>query len=934
MTAEILWYKTAPSKRIRMAAAAALAPLSISLAGEQNTVKAELVPPLLSQSLSRAQIVVICGGMNAIKRDENIVYVLSRCLSQPIEENGLSRSSYIYDTLRGLTLPSFTSGYLFPSIKNEPEGVVLTADEQCIILLPSTPEAACSVTPVIGEFLAGITGTPVNEPPKPERRSVSQRLSEIEERRAERERATAPVEVRLMEKEARELLRPVAMEYMRPAEESNLAHAEEIQRKRSGKGSGGGRNKRKSFVSLTAARIMALGLIAAFIVMTCVIAYDYYEPVEVAPAYYQEVAELYGDESSEEFLPQDALVKFARLYSENSDVRGFITIPGTGISLPVLQPTLEEGIGYYETHDYYGNEDSRGSLFFTVENDITRNGENTNLVVFGDSPADGTLFADLSKYTQRSFFAKNPLITMDTLYESLQWRVFSVCIVSSDTISEFNYANTSFIGKYAMEKHLYELFIRSLFLTDCDVFPTDRLLTLVTPCNEFEGAKLLVVARPLREDEDISDAGDGVIDNPNVLMPQIWYDMKGKEMPDIPELELDEDYSEEDERQSTTSDQGMVIFNTSKQTTTTAASKTTVTTEKSTDKTTEKATGTKKTTTEKTTKKTTGKSTKKTTKKTTEKTTTKKKTTTSVTTTASTTSSYVSGADISTSESTQTTTSKTTTSATNPTTAPPSKNVPKTMRIKSGGKVIEKSTATVLAMIVEAEMSSANPIEALKAQAVAAYTFYKYSGGAAKAPSFPTKSKPGARVKQAVAEVLGQYMTVGGKVKYCPYYAISAGKTASNETVNGTKLSHLVSVDCPSDKSDKGYKVVKTMSASKVASKVKSSKGINLYNISDKKKWIQVLSRDSNGLYVTKVKVGSKTYRGSTLYLTILGSSALRSPCFDVSYSKSSDSFTFTSYGYGHGVGMSQRGANAYAKQGKNYVWILQHFYKGCKIVG
>ena len=36
--------------------------------------------------------------------------------------------------------------------------------------------------------------------------------------------------------------------------------------------------------------------------------------------------------------------------------------------------------------------------------------------------------------------------------------------------------------------------------------------------------------------------------------------------------------------------------------------------------------------------------------------------------------------------------------------------------------------------------------------------------------------------------------------------------------------------------------------------------------------------------------------------------------------------------GYGHGVGMSQTGADALAKQGKNYEDIIKHFYVGVEI--
>ena len=42
--------------------------------------------------------------------------------------------------------------------------------------------------------------------------------------------------------------------------------------------------------------------------------------------------------------------------------------------------------------------------------------------------------------------------------------------------------------------------------------------------------------------------------------------------------------------------------------------------------------------------------------------------------------------------------------------------------------------------------------------------------------------------------------------------------------------------------------------------------------------------------------------------------------------------FTFVGKGWGHNVGMSQWGAYAMAKQGKNYLQILQFYYTGISV--
>ncbi len=891
MRISYIWYKSQSSHSVVNSAVREFSRLSPKVINEYSTIEPQSIPRLLRNALDESDTVIITGGMNLIRENENIIFILAGCLGLTVENDSRSRSRYMFDSIRGRVLPSFTDAVLFPCRKGEPEGVLLAAGSQRIIILPKDEISASRILAAMGVYIIGSKideALDEEEIQGPKKRTMDERLREIEERRREKEER---MRIRAIEEDRNTFRRGLAREIedeLPAAQETNKAvlYMEEERPIRT--------MKKKNGTAFHA-RFAAVAVLALFIGIIWYVAANYYETTSVPAVYYSDVVEMYSenaDSADSEYLPTGALPQFAKLYTVNPEVRGYITVPGTGIDLPVLQPQNGKVPDYYINKDYYGNDDPRGSLYFSLENTISQKDDNINLVISGNSPSDGTIFGNLSKYLDLSFFAANPVIRMDTLYRKSQWRIFAVCVCSSDTIYEFNYANTNFPGKYSVEKHLYELFIRSKFYTDCEVFPTDRFLTLVTDYDGFEGGKLVIAARQLREDEDIAEAGSGIVINPDALMPEIWYDMTGEEMPKVPEFEYAEEYREEHMGPPTTT----VTTTTTTTTTTTAA--------------------TKKTTSKKTTTSQGGK------------TTTTKKTESSTTQTTS--SSKVSGSDSSTTAET-TTTKKTTTT----TKSGASASYPKTMRIKSNGKVIEKDTATVLAMIVEAEMGSGYHTEALKAQTVAAFTFYKYSGGAAKAPSFPTKSKTSTKVRNAVKEVLGQYMTVGGKVKYTPYYAISAGKTAANASVNGSKLSHLVSVDCSVDKNVSGYKVTKKVKASWVANRIKSKKGINLNNISNKNKWFKVISRDSNDLYITKIQIGnSYTCRGSTLYLSILGYTCLRSPCFDIKYNSSDDTFSFTSYGYGHCVGMSQKGANEYAKQGKSYKWILEHFYTGIDIAG
>ena len=602
-------------------------------------------------------------------------------------------------------------------------------------------------------------------------------------------------------------------------------------------------------------RAAAILLIVSIIISACYVAFSGYEPgvLEEQKSFYQsELASLFDPENTDYGdLPTGALARFSALYAENNDVCGYISIPGTDIAQPILR-SYASSPDFYSHYSFYGSPDERGALYFDSGNVFEWGTSNYNLVVYGNSPSDGSMFAGLRKYTDAQYLAEHPLINLDTLYEKGQWLIFAVCIVSGDTVDEFNYSNTDFVGAYSHQIHLYNLYIRSMFYTNTEVLPDEPILTLITDSDAFTGAKLMVCGRKVRTDEDLSKAGASVIANPNVMMPDLWYALNGTEMPVVPELELP-------------TETPTTAYTTLYPPTTTEAP---------------------------------------------------------ATTTAGTTAPTQPGET--TTEATTTTTGTTVPTTLEATTA-------KNMRITSAGKIIEGKAEDVLAMIIEAEMGSGYELEALKAQAVAAYTYYLYAGGSAKAPSFPTKS-PSDISLQAAREVLGQYMKHNGTVPYTPYYATSAGMTANNSDVNVAELSWLVSVDCSVDKNVAGFRTEKRMTALSVANRVKETKDIDLTAIEDKSTWFEVLERDANDLYVTSVRVGDQVFKGNTLHLSVLGYSYLRSPCFWIEYDESTDEFIFTSLGYGSGVGMSQTGANEYAKEGQNYVWILQHFYPGVTI--
>lgn len=252
------------------------------------------------------------------------------------------------------------------------------------------------------------------------------------------------------------------------------------------------------------------------------------------------------------------------------------------------------------------------------------------------------------------------------------------------------------------------------------------------------------------------------------------------------------------------------------------------------------------------------------------------------------------------------------------------------LKVKSGGSIVSGSAVSIVARIVQTEMGSSFPDEALKAQAVAAYTFVRYHNSVeGNAPSVILSSNVSDRVERLVREVAGEQISYNGRPILATYCAMSAGTTTSAKSVWGSSLPYLVPAESPGDKKAANYCVDTTMTASAVRKKLENYLDVDLDGVSPKN-WFDILSYWDGGPYINKVSIaGQDETTGRVLRESILG---LRSAAFDVEYDKVSNEFTFTTYGYGHGVGMSQMGAKYYADQGWDYVDILEHYYSGTTV--
>lgn len=173
------------------------------------------------------------------------------------------------------------------------------------------------------------------------------------------------------------------------------------------------------------------------------------------------------------------------------------------------------------------------------------------------------------------------------------------------------------------------------------------------------------------------------------------------------------------------------------------------------------------------------------------------------------------------------------------------------------------------------------------------------------------------KIKQAVLETKGEYLTYNNQVIEAFFFSTSSGMTENCDEVFSESLPYLVSVDSHYDSISPSFEVNKEFSLETF---------YQLLGLPYEKILKVMITKTTSTGRVKELTINGNQFTGSEVYSKL----SLKSTFFEIK--QDNEIVKVTTKGYGHGVGMSQYGANGMAQEGYNYEEILTHYYVGTSI--
>ncbi len=206
--------------------------------------------------------------------------------------------------------------------------------------------------------------------------------------------------------------------------------------------------------------------------------------------------------SEPEYVEIDGVLvqkKFEKLYTDNHDFIGWLTIDDMVIDYPVMQSMYDEE--FYLHKDYDKKYSNAGTLFIDTSSDVKAPSD--NLIIYGHHMQTGKMFGELESYAKQSFYEEHKYISFDTIYGDGTYEVIAAFYTK---IYEKDYTGFKYYQFFdAGNEAEFDSFVSNCkSLTGYEIPATavygDKLITLSTCAYHTDNGRFVVVAKKIADE--------------------------------------------------------------------------------------------------------------------------------------------------------------------------------------------------------------------------------------------------------------------------------------------------------------------------------------------------------------------------------------------------------------------------------------------------
>ena len=231
--------------------------------------------------------------------------------------------------------------------------------------------------------------------------------------------------------------------------------------------------KRKSI------KILFLFVFSSILIICIINIIKYYDAVNKQEEIIDNLIDI-GEVEQVEDSDKLPAIDFDKLKNINSDIVGWIIMEGTQVNYPIVQG---DNNSYYLNHSYDKSYNSYGSIFMDYRSN--ENFSDLNTFIYGHYTSNGSMFGELKKYMEESFYKEHPFFYI--LTPNGNYKVDVISAYTDDALSSSYNAKFNDLNDY--QRYIEKIRLKSRYSTDISVnYILDRTITLYS-CSHESGSK-------------------------------------------------------------------------------------------------------------------------------------------------------------------------------------------------------------------------------------------------------------------------------------------------------------------------------------------------------------------------------------------------------------------------------------------------------------